>query len=247
MPSTDFATPQEILIVEDEVLIADTIERYLLQKGYRVNAKAISFEEAVNSYQHSPPQLVILDIRLTGEKTGIDFAHFLRRQSNTPPFIYLTSQIDSLNLELAKQTRPAGFLAKPIQPASLLATVEIALFNHQANNNSSSGSSTNISFSMGNSRFLVATENIRYLEADHIYVKIHQAGIRPIVERSSLAEIMKRLPKGEFIQTHRGYIVNLKYITQWDASTVYLADKAIPISRSRRKEVIALLQSEPPS
>ena len=104
-----------ILIVEDEVLIAQMLKLHLQEKGYSVQAICISYQEAVENYQQQHPDLVLLDIRLYGQKSGIDFAHFLLEQPKKTPFVYLTSQYDRRIFDLALQTNPYGYITKPIQ------------------------------------------------------------------------------------------------------------------------------------
>jgi len=109
----------KILIVEDEVIIADTIKRYLTQNGHQVVGNAISYQEAESIYIEKKPDLVLLDIRLSGTKTGIDVAYFIQQQTDPKPFIFLSSQLDSRSLNSAKETFPAGYLSKPIQKNTL--------------------------------------------------------------------------------------------------------------------------------
>jgi DNA-binding response OmpR family regulator len=103
--------PNQILIVEDEILIADTIERYLTRQGYWVMGSAISCEEAETLYLRQTPDLALLDIRLSGSRTGIDFAHFIRKQARPAPFIYLTSQLDRRSIVSTIQNMTAPFFA----------------------------------------------------------------------------------------------------------------------------------------
>ena len=77
-----------ILIVEDEILIADTIKRYLLKQGHNVAGIAINFDEAKDLYLETKPDLALLDIRLSGNKSGIDVAEFLHQQNQKIPLMY---------------------------------------------------------------------------------------------------------------------------------------------------------------
>lgn len=230
--------PSQILLVEDEILIADTIKRYLLNRKYQVSGSAISYEEAERLYRREKPDLVLIDIRLNGPKTGIDFAHFLQKQSHTPPFIYLTSQLDQRNLSLAKETLPSGYLTKPIQKASLYTTIEIALHNHQKQKRHS----PKIDLSNGPRHYSVNIHDILYLQAEHIYVKVHFADQPPILHRGTLKELLDRLPEGNFIQTHRSFAINIKKVTYWDQANIYIGEQLIPVSRTRRKIIYNLLK-----
>jgi len=227
-----------ILIVEDEVLIADTIERYLLKKGHEVVGKAISYKEAKALLLREQPELILLDIRLSGKRTGIDFARYLQQQPQPTPFIFLTSQVDSQSIDAAKSTFPAGYLSKPIQRNSLYTTIEIAMHNYQAQEEEKE----TIRLYNGKQYYQVPVENILYLQADHTYVRIAIKNAREVLQRATLKETLDQLPEGLFVQTHRSYAVNLKQVNRWDHEYLYIEDDAIPISRGRRKEVFRLLR-----
>jgi DNA-binding LytR/AlgR family response regulator len=228
-----------VLIVEDEVLIADTIERHLIKAGHEVTGKAISYEEAVEAFKAQKPDLVLLDIRLNSPKTGIAVAQWLRAQRKSVPFIYLTSQMDRQSLDAAKATYPSGYLSKPVQARSLKTTIEIALHNHSAQEKQK----TTIRLYNGKQYFQVPIDDILYLRADHIYVKIALEGEDEVVQRATLKEMIDQLPEGQFVQTHRSYAVNVKQVTSWDMENLFFHDAAVPVSRGRRREVFALLEN----
>lgn len=230
-------TPFKILIVEDEVLIADNIGRYLTKRGHQIVGKAISYEEAEEYYLRENPDIVLLDIRLSGEKSGIDFAHFIQQQSNPRPFIFLTSQLDATNINNAKKTFPAGYLSKPIQKDSLFASIEIAMHNYSAEQKEVE----TISLYDGTKNYLVPINDILFLEVEHVYLQVHVLGEQYIIQRISLKDFLEQLPAEQFLQCHRSFAFNIKQISHWDSENVYIGEKAIPVSRSRRKEVFTKL------
>ena len=85
----------KILIVEDEILIAETIKLYLEEKGHIIQDICISYREATRAIEREQPDLVVLDIRLYGEKSGIDVAKYIKQQSKkiasvAPPHAKIT-------------------------------------------------------------------------------------------------------------------------------------------------------------
>ncbi len=227
------STPATVLIVEDEVLIADTIAIHLELNGYQVIGSAISYEEAVLYFEQFSPDVVIIDIRLSGKKTGIDFAHFLRKQPAPPPFIYLTSQMDHHYLSLAKQTRPAGYLSKPLQVSSLVTTIAVSLFN--ATEEEEEGAM--ITVKNGGAHHRINSADILYVRAEHVYVSIKLADGQILLDRSTLTDFLEKLNNRQFVQTHRSYIVNLERVTGYGMKDVVLGDLHVPVSRGRRKEI----------
>jgi len=118
-----------ILIVEDEVLIAEDIRISLNELGYDISDICYDSENAMDSIYKSRPDMVILDINIRGSKNGIEIAEIINEKYQIP-FIFLTSLSDRDTLEKAKKTRPKGYLTKPFKDKDLLTTIEMAIYNH---------------------------------------------------------------------------------------------------------------------
>ncbi len=123
--------PARILIVEDELLIAQNVSRKLKKMGYEVVDIVSSGEIAVQTAIAQHPDLVLMDIVIQGEMDGIDAATKIREQCHIP-VIYLTAYADEKTLERAKLTDPLGYILKPFKDRDLRVTIEIALSRHQA-------------------------------------------------------------------------------------------------------------------
>lgn len=122
---------QNILIVEDNAIIALCIRKMLADFGYEVIGTADSGEEAIRKAAEMRPALILMDIELIGEMNGIEAAEQIRRQSDIP-VIYLTAYSDDTRLQQAKTTAPYGYLIKPIQGRELRAAIEMALYKHKS-------------------------------------------------------------------------------------------------------------------
>ena len=120
----------KILVVEDEALIADDIQRTLSRFGYDVPTPVATAAEALDAVAHLRPDLVLIDIKLRGPRDGIDAGAEIRTRFGRP-IIYLTSQSDDATLARAKETRPHGYLLKPFNERELRIAVEVALHNHE--------------------------------------------------------------------------------------------------------------------
>jgi PAS domain S-box-containing protein len=115
-----------ILIVEDEPIVAKDIQVSLQRLGYHVPATATSGEEAIRKTRESQPDLILMDIVLKGKMDGVETVKQIRKQYDVP-VIYLTAYADDHTLERAKVTSPAGYMLKPYQPTELRTTIELAL------------------------------------------------------------------------------------------------------------------------
>jgi two-component system cell cycle sensor histidine kinase/response regulator CckA len=119
--------PVQILIVEDERIVAGDLRARLKRMGYRVAAIASTGTDAIHAVNEHRPDLVLMDIRLEGTMDGIQAADTIRRTHNIP-IIYLSAYADQSTVERAKVTEPFGYLLKPFEDSELRTTIEMALY-----------------------------------------------------------------------------------------------------------------------
>ena len=121
---------KRIMIVEDEWVVAEDIQRSLQNLGYSISSVVASGEDTFQKVKEDRPDLVLMDIILQGEMDGIEAAKQIRSRFNIP-VVYLTAYADKMVLERAKTTEPFGYLIKPYEERELYATIEIALYKHK--------------------------------------------------------------------------------------------------------------------
>jgi CheY-like chemotaxis protein len=117
------------LIVEDEFLIAEELRERLSRLGFSVIATVDSADEGIAIATRERPDLVLMDIRLRGEKDGIQAAQEIRQQVDLP-IVYVTAYSDKLTVNRAKKTDHDGFLLKPFHRYELQSTIEVAMQRH---------------------------------------------------------------------------------------------------------------------
>jgi PAS domain S-box-containing protein len=122
-------TQARILIVEDEIVVAERIQQKLLGLGYGVLAVLASGEEAVAQTASLHPDLVLMDIGLSGAMDGVEAAEQIRSRFGIP-VVYLTAYADNVVLQRAKVSEPFGYLLKPFREDVLCSTIEMALYKH---------------------------------------------------------------------------------------------------------------------
>ncbi|VVB97201.1 Chemotaxis protein CheY [uncultured archaeon] len=120
----------QILVVEDEALVAEDIRRTIHNLGYIVLSTASSGKEALKKVDELRPDLVLMDIVLQGEMDGIETAREIRSRFNIP-VVYLTAYSDGEILERAKLTEPFGYIIKPFKERELKINIVIALYKHK--------------------------------------------------------------------------------------------------------------------
>jgi len=126
----------KILIVEDQFIEAKSLNVILTNAGYSTCSIARSVESALSILEKEKPDLVLVDIFLQGEDTGIDLGKILHEKNMA--FVYLSANSNRQILEEAKPTQPYGFMVKPFRAKDVLIMLDVALYlhkNRQAENN----------------------------------------------------------------------------------------------------------------
>jgi len=123
-----------ILIVEDQFIEANNLMRILLDAGYSVLPIARSVADAKLIIEKRTPDLVLIDILLQGDLTGIDLANGLREKNIA--FVYLSANSDKPILDKALATKPYGFLVKPFRKKDVLVMLDVAWYLHRHNRES---------------------------------------------------------------------------------------------------------------
>lgn len=118
-----------IMIVEDEPIVAKSIKYLLMNIGYSVTAVVESGEDAIKKVEEIEPDLILMDINLKGRIDGIETTCLIHKHFNIP-VVYLTAYADEDTLRKAKETLPYGYIIKPFTEVDLHATLEMALHHH---------------------------------------------------------------------------------------------------------------------
>lgn len=129
--TSDRGASKRLLIVEDELLIAEDLKRRLERRGYEILGVHTRAEDAIDSLKDAGADLILMDIRLDGQMDGIEAAGIIREEFQLP-VVFLTSHADGDTLVRAGRSHPFGYLVKPFQEDELHATISMALFRHEA-------------------------------------------------------------------------------------------------------------------
>jgi two-component system, cell cycle sensor histidine kinase and response regulator CckA len=120
----------QILVVEDESIVAKDLQNRLSSLGYSVPAVASSGEEAIHKAMETKPDLILMDIMLPGEMDGIEASRRIADRLDVP-IIYLTAYSDDDTVRRAKDSSPFGYLLKPYGEKELHTTIEMTLARHR--------------------------------------------------------------------------------------------------------------------
>jgi len=120
----------KILVVEDESIVARDIRNMLVGLGYEVTDVVAGARAAVQKAQENNPDIVLMDVMLQGEITGVEAAEQIYTTFSIP-VVYLTAYADSTTVQQAKKTEPFGYIIKPFEERELQTTIEIALYKYK--------------------------------------------------------------------------------------------------------------------
>lgn len=240
-----------ILVVEDEAIVSKDIQQSLKKLGYNVVGAAATGEKAISLAHENNPDLVLMDIMLKGDMSGIEAAEKIKEELKIP-VIYLTAYADENTLAKAKVTEPYGYIIKPFKEIDLHTSIEMALYKHSKEREvikerdflyslveNKESDSQGVIFVKSNSRLVkVSAMDILFVEALKDYVVIN-AGENKYTIHSTMKEIEKKLPAKDFQRIHRSYIVRLDKIVAIEQPNVVIegGKKMLPIGGSYKDEL----------
>ena len=228
----------KIGIVEDEMIIASVIQDCLEKLNYQVVKPVISFNEAIEMLYNEQPDMVIIDIRLSGNKDGIDLAEYIRGNYSIP-FIFLTANSDKETLSRAKKTNPNAYLLKPFSQNDLFAAIEIGLNNFEMQKAMNSKAQTSIVIKDGYNLVNVPFSEMVYFVCADNYLQLLLINGKKLLTRSTIAEMNNRLPQDQFCQISRSIIINKNFISKIEKNNVLVNDLQLPITSTYRQKLIA--------
>lgn len=112
---------RKIFIVENEFIIAEDLRMMVEQLGYAVVGMARSVTTAKEQISEATPELVLLDVQLSGKMDGLELARWLKERGI--PFVFVTSFSDAATRQTIDKTAPTGYLAKPFDQQDIESTL----------------------------------------------------------------------------------------------------------------------------
>lgn len=245
--------PVKILIVEDEMLLAANTAMQVEEMGHVVVGIFPRGEDALLHIRQTPPDLMLVDIRLNGDLDGIDTVREMQKTHDIP-VLYLTANTDQSHFDRAKETHPYAFVSKPANKTDLERAVDVVV-RRISHERKSSEADTNESeagapFLLRDCIYVrdhdkmikVCIPDIYYIEAERNYSRIHAKGRRHLLV-ATLKEMDQKLPDAYFLRIHRSFIINLMHIDEVATGHLIIDHKAIPMNKAMREELLKRLQT----
>lgn len=243
----------KILVVEDESIVAKDIQGSLKKLGYLVPTTVSSGEKAIEEIEENRPDLVLMDIMLKGDMTGIEAANVIKERFGVP-VIFLTAYADENTLSKAKISEPYGYIIKPFKEKELQTTIEMAIYKSEKdeelkkerdlyhsiieNKESKDSIFVRADYRLNKINF----DDIFYVEALKDYVVINTSD-NSYTTHTTMKEMVRILPSKDFVRIHRSFIVNLNKIFSIKYPDLVIEGKmkVLPIGGLYRKELYSRL------
>ncbi len=227
------------LIVDDEAIAREVIATHLSKiKSINIVASCGNAMEAFNVMNSHNIDLVFLDINMP-EISGISFAKSINKNIK----IIFTTAYRDYAVE-GFELQAVDYLLKPISFERILKAIN-TYFEVYANPNLDTSGQTESNafmFVRSDRRMIkIDFDAIIYIESYSDYIKIHLLN-KTIVTRETISAIEAKLPKRQFLRIHRSFIIALSHISSFTNEQITIKNTALPISRSYKKDVIALLE-----
>ncbi|SFB53294.1 LytR/AlgR family response regulator transcription factor [Algoriphagus aquimarinus] len=227
-------TKTKVLLVEDNYNLSENIKEILTLQGYEISEILDEAENALSSIKKILPDVVLLDIKLKGIKTGIELAEEIRESINIP-IVFLTSSSGSDVVKKVKHICPDGFITKPFTTNTLLTSIELAVENHKFNSGKASAPEekqlTDLFIRENGWLKKILICDISWIKAEGTYTHIF-VNEKQYTLRNTVKDLMQKLPANQFSRIHKSYIVNMKKVEALSSTAVKIEDMEIPIGRN---------------
>ncbi|MBX2877508.1 MAG: LytTR family transcriptional regulator DNA-binding domain-containing protein [Saprospiraceae bacterium] len=243
----------DIMVVEDDMIIAADISMQLTQLGYNVSAILPKGEDALAQLQHSQPDIILMDVGLKGDLDGVDTAQEILNNYEIP-VIFLTANSDPETFRRAKHTRPFAFITKPFEAIDLERSLELLVSRltteKEETSNAEIQTTDQGSYILSDRIFIrfkermvkVFLNDIKYIEAERAYCRVHTTDKEYLITLP-LKAFSEKLAADQFLRVHRSYMVNLSKVDELAEEYVVIGKKMIPVSKNYREEVARRLRT----
>lgn len=194
----------DILIIEDEALIAENIRMMLEDLGYNVTGTFYTYETALKGIEEKEFDILLTDINLgygTEEKSGLLVIEHLKKIKKCP-FVFLTAFSDKETVKKAAAYYPSAYLVKPVNAANLFATVQLAVENFitQKQQDAEKAAEPDYFFiKQGTKLYKILWKDVYHLEAMKNYVRIVTPEYKNgLLLRGSMQQVLQQMMPDSF-------------------------------------------------
>lgn len=216
-----------ILILEDEAIIAESLYQLLQMLDYRPYEPVDNPDDAIALIESTSPDLVILDLNLKHNRSGLEVAAYLDEHRLNIPFLVLTAHSDAQTIAAVKKYRPSAFLVKPFMRESLFVAIELAIPEDVEQGDIDDHE---IFLKTGTRYEKLDLLELVYVKASGKYTELHFTFGKRLI-RMPLSAFIQENSNMKFLRVHKTYAVNPEFITSFTSDELLMIKSKIPIGR----------------
>lgn len=238
----------KVLVVEDELIVGESLKIMLEQMGYLVPAIFTNGKEVLDNFTPGFADIVIMDIHLKGKLNGVDTALGLREVS-TAPIIYVTDNTDdALRRKAIAETNTVQYLTKPFTKAQIVTAIDLALKDirrHELLNQAGQSSylTDDFIFVRDNQLFRkLSIPDILLLKAEGSYCKLvykaEKNTTREILFSDNLSFLEEKLKFAKCLyRVHRSFIINIAHLKKAQENRLWIDDIEVPVGKTYKNDI----------
>lgn len=236
--------PLKVLIIEDDLLIAQDIQEKLLMGGHEVTAIARNYQQAMAVIEKQLPDIALVDVHL--EDSSHDGISTIKEllTFHQMPLIYLTGHSEPDTIARAKETRPSAYLLKPFRAHELSIQLELAYANSKSPE-ATDNTDSDFMYLPFNKGYEKLTKNeVIYLQAYGAYVNAYLLNeTQPKLFSMNLGHIAKYFTSPHFYRLSRSLLINLSFIERIEREQLWMRSQSKPIyiPETKRAEMMKRL------
>ncbi|WP_422360542.1 LytR/AlgR family response regulator transcription factor [Reichenbachiella sp.] len=244
-----------VLVAEDNYVHAARLEMILEERGYHHLGTYSNAEELLRVFHATKPDLVLLDIELDSNESGIDVAEKINHVHPTP-VIFTTARDDKVTMDRATQTEPYAYLIKPIESSGLQAAIELAIYKFGKDQEKGASQEPFTGWSedllVRDSFFVKAAGKLeKVVSSEVLWVELAEERYCQVVTikrgyhiRTSMNSLSSKLDSARFVRIHRKYIVNADKVDSIDEVdfTVEVGAKSLPLGSTYKSGLLKRLK-----
>lgn len=233
----------KVLIIEDEIDLAENISEYLTQQGYDVVGIIPTAEDVPDFLAKNDIDLFLVDIMLKGNVKGIDIAAQIREKFPKCGILFTTALSGKSVLDKISDTLYDGYLLKPFSLKSLESTLYlISKKLEKPDEPVKAGAKRNLLPIRDKGKIILLDENdIQFIKAEGLYLRIFTDN-KVFLIRELLKTFLPKLNPEKFLRIHKSYLVNLSRVKDINSKECNVNNQLIPIRRGFYKEFLTILQ-----
>lgn len=235
----------KVLIIEDEIDLAENISEYLVQHGYDVVGIIPAAEDVPDFIAKNHADLFLVDIMLKGNIKGIEIADTIREKIPMSGILFTTALSGKGVLDKISNTLYDGYLLKPFSLKSLESTLYlISKKLERPQEQAKNGAKRNLLPIRDKGKIILLDENdIHFIKAEGLYLRVYTEN-KVFLIRELLKTFFPKLTQEKFLRIHKSYVVNLSKVKDLNSKECNINNHIIPIRRGFYKDFLFILQNK---